>query len=84
MKTTEIKDTMKLRNEVMYNRGYNVALCQLLCHLARISHTHTKHRSPGDVKFMYAINLTRFPTEDRCPHTVSPFPWHFKGARGAG
>ena len=52
--------------------------------LARISHTHTKHRSPGDVKFMYAINLTRFPTEDRCPHTVSPFPWHFKGARGAG
>ena len=39
MKTTEIKDTMKLRNEVMYNRGYNVALCQLLCHLARISHT---------------------------------------------
>ena len=52
--------------------------------LTRISHTHTKHRSPGDVKFMYAINLTRFPTEDRCPHTVSPFPWHFKGARGAG
>ena len=54
------------------------------CDLARISHTHTKHRSPGDVKFMYAINLTRLPTEDRCPHTVSPFPWHFKGARGAG
>ena len=52
--------------------------------LARISHTHKKHRSPGDVKFMYAMNLTRFPTEDRCPHTVSPFPWHFKGARGAG
>ena len=52
--------------------------------LARISHTHKKHRSPGDVKFMYGMNLTRFPTEDRCPHTVSPFPWHFKGARGAG
>ena len=52
--------------------------------LTRISHTHKKHRSPGDVKFMYGMNLTRFPTEDRCPHTVSPFPWHFKGARGAG
>ena len=43
-----------------------------------------EHRSPGDVKFMYGMNLTRFPTEDRCPHTVSPFPWHFKGARVAG
>ena len=61
-----------------------VSICSRTLELTRISHTHTKHRSPGDVKFMYAINLTRLPTEDRCPHTVSPFPWHFKGARGAG
>lgn len=43
-----------------------------------------RHRSPGDVKFMCRMNLKRFPTEDRCRHTVSPFPSHFKGARSAG
>ncbi len=40
-----------------------------------------RHRPPGDVKFMCRMNLTRLPTEDRCPHTVSRFPSHFKGAR---
>ena len=68
----------KMRRQVIFD------VRQLQTLLARISHTHKKHRSPGDVKFMYGMNLTRFPTEDRCPHTVSPFPWHFKGARGAG
>ena len=67
-----------------YYRTVGGAEIDLVLELARISHTHKKHRSPGDVKFMYGMNLTRFPTEDRCPHTVSPFPWHFKGARGAG
>ena len=64
--------------------GVVADLFELRWDLARISHTHKKHRSPGDVKFMYGMNLTRFPTEDRCPHTVSPFRSHFKGARGAG
>ena len=51
-------------------------------HLARISHTHTKHRSPGDVKFMYAINLTRFPTEDRLPTHCKPVSLAFQGCQG--
>ena len=34
-----------------YRSDFEAETQRPLCDLTRISHTHTKHRSPGDVKF---------------------------------